>query len=197
MTAKNLLHRIGANRRLLALLALAFAVIAFDLSLRAWDRHRQVATELREVRGSIAALAASSDQVDWVRRTLAVETARDSLAAQLWHSPTEAQAQARLRDWLASALRSAGVQRPTLTLLPPLTVAPASGSASGVGSKQRVLRVRASVIFELAPNALERALQQVENGGQLARVDNLTTSIRSRRVEMLVSVPVLLQPKGS
>jgi hypothetical protein len=194
------MQRLGANRRLWWLVAAALAVVALEGALRGWEQHQQTVTELREVRNRIAALAASSDQVDWAGRTAAVEAARKALAAQLWHSPSEAQAQARLRDWLTAALRTAGVQRPTLSLLPAQTLpaptgAPAGGAAAS--NAPRVLRVRASVVFELGPNALERALHQIEGGGQLARVDNLIASTRSRRVEMQVSVPVLLQPEGS
>jgi hypothetical protein len=36
---------------------------------------------------------------------------------------------------------------------------------------------------------------QIEAGGQLASVDNITVSTRSRRIEMTVSVPVLLKDK--
>ena len=116
-----------------------------------------------------------------------------SCRRRLWQSPSEAQAQARLRDWLASALRSAAVARPAVSLLP-LQAAPA---ASGASAKQHAptLRVRATVNFDLAPNALENALVQIEAGGQLARIDSLSVSARSRRVEMTVSVPVLLSPE--
>lgn len=182
------------DRRIGWLLAAGLALLAVEAGLRAWEQHQKSVAELRDVRSRIAALAASSDQVDWARRTAAVDSAKRALAAQLWHSPSEAQAQARLRDWLSAALRSAGVQRPTLTLLPAVA---STAAAPGAAGTSRMLRVRASVIFELGPGAAERALHQIEGGGQLARVDNLTMSTRSRRVEMLVSVPVLLQSEGS
>jgi hypothetical protein len=187
-----LLRRFRIDRRLLALGGVAALLIVGELSLRAVELHQQLESELRKVRGRADVLAAGSDQMDWAARTRAADDERDELQARLWQTPSEAQAQARLRDWLASALQSAAVARPTVSLLPP-QAAPAASSASA--SARSALRVRATVNFDLAPNALESALVQIEAGGQLARVDSLSGSARNRRVEMTVSVPVLLRPE--
>ncbi len=187
-----LLQRLRIDRRLLMLAGVAALAILGELSLRAWEAHQQLEGELRKVRGRAEVLTAGSDQIDWLARTSAAEGERGALQGRLWQAPSEAQAQARLRDWLASALRSAAVVRPTVSLLP-LQAAPAASGASA--SARSALRVRATVNFDLAPNALENALVQIEAGGQLARIDSLSVSARNRRVEMTVSVPVLLSPE--
>jgi hypothetical protein len=187
------LQRLQIDRRMLWLAGMAALLILGELGLRAWEAQQQLETELQKVRGRAAVLAAGSDQIDWSARTKAAETQRNELQARLWQSPSEAQAQARLRDWLTAALRSAAVARPAVNLLPPQ-----AGPASSVaGSEPQPIRVRASLNFDLAPNTLENALVQIEAGGQLARIDSLTIAARNRRVEMTVSVPVLLQSVGA
>lgn len=187
-------QRLHIDRRLLGLVGIGLLVVLGELALRGWDAHRLLSAELQKVRGRAAVLAASSDQIDWNARTLAVEAQREVLQKRLWQAPSEAQAQARLRDWLASALRSAEVSRPSVNLLPML----ASGVASNTdGAALQASRARAVVSFELAPGTLEQALLQIEAGGQLARVDSLSVSARSRRVEMSVSVPVLLRAEAT
>ncbi|MDE2367958.1 MAG: hypothetical protein KGN16_03220 [Burkholderiales bacterium] len=176
------------DRRLLVLIAVAALIIAGELAARGWDAHQRLDAEVAQVRARAALLAASSDHDNWAARTHQAAAQRDALRARLWQSPTEAQAQARLRDWLTNAIRSAGAAHATVTLLP-LQSEPA---ASGVDALP-ALRARATVNFDLAPNALENALVQIEGGGQLARVDNIDVQGRSRRVEMVVSVPVLLR----
>jgi hypothetical protein len=187
------LQRFQIDRRLLWLAGMAALLILGELGLRAWEAQQQLDTELQKVRGRAAVLAAGSDQIDWGARTKAAETQRNELQARLWQSPSEAQAQARLRDWLTAALRSAAVPRPAVNLLPPQ-----AGSASPAASGEPLpFRVRASLNFDLAPSALENALVQIEAGGQLARIDSLTVAARNRRVEITVSVPVLLQSQGA
>ncbi len=188
-----LLQRFRIDRRLLMLAGVAALLILGELGLRAFEAHQQLESELRKTRGRAEVLAAGSDQIDWAARTQAAVDERDELQGRLWQSPSEAQAQARLRDWLASALRSAAVARPAVSLLPLQAAPAASGTAEGTRS---TLRVRATVNFDLAPNSLENALVQIEAGGQLARIDSLSVSARSRRVEMTVSVPVLLSPEA-
>lgn len=182
------LRRFSFDRRLLGLVAVAAVIVLGEMSLRAWEAHRQLDAELQQVRSRAAVLAAGSDQVDWVARTRAAEAERSALQKRLWQSPSEAQAQARLRDWLSGALRTAAVKGPAVSLLP----LQAAAAASANGGPLAALRVRATAGFELTPNALEQALVQIEAAGQLARIDSLNVSARSRRVEMTVSVPVLL-----
>ena len=189
-----LLQRFHLDHRLLWLLGAAALTIGGELALRGWEAHQDLQAELNKVRSRAAVLAAGSDQVDWAARTQAALAERDTLQARLWQAPSEAQAQARLRDWLANALQSAAVARPAVSLLPPQ--APVAASAAGEASPP-TLRVRASVAFDLASNALENALLQIEAGGQLARIDSLSIVVSSRRVEMTVSVPVLLRPEAA
>lgn len=176
------------NPRLLKLIGVAGLIIAGELALRAWETQQRLDTELQRVRGRAAVLSASNDTINWKSRTRAAEAERRDLLARLWHVPTEAQAQARLRDWLASSLQTAAVGHPSVSLLPVETPPAAAASAS-----LPALRVRATVAFDLAPKALENALLQIEAGGQLARVDSLNVNASQRRVEMTVSVPALLR----
>lgn len=194
MARATILQRFRVDRRLLGLVGIAALIVLGELTLRAWDAHQQLESELQKVRGRAALLASSSDQIDWAARTQLAEAERSALQARLWQSPSEAQAQARLRDWLASALRSAAVARPAVNLLPLQAAAVASGASDGA---LPALRVRATVNFDLAPNALENALVQIEAGGQLARIDSLSVAARNRRVEMAVSVPVLLHAEAT
>jgi hypothetical protein len=182
--------RLAIDRRLLWLIAAGAALVLGELALRGWEAQQQLQAELDKVRSRASVLEAGTDTVDWTARTRSAEAERSTLQQRLWRAPSEAQAQARLRDWLSNAAFSAGAQRPTVSLLPIQQAAVPAGAASGAGSG--VIRVRATVGFELAPRALEDALLQIEAGGQLARVDSLTAGTRTRRVEMTVSVPVLI-----
>jgi hypothetical protein len=188
----------------LGLMAAGALLVVGELGLRGWEQHQKLDAELQRVRRSAAALNAGNDGADWPGLTRSAEAARTQLRTRLWQVPSEAQAQARLRDWLSNALRSAGVTRPAINLMPNTPVATAAVSArasttsnepAAAGPAPHTLRTRATVSFELAPSALENALMQIEAGGQLASVDNITVSTRSRRIEMTVSVPVLLKDK--
>ncbi|GMV44661.1 MAG: hypothetical protein AMXMBFR66_00590 [Pseudomonadota bacterium] len=181
------------TRRLAALIGLALAVLLADLALRGWDAQQALDKELRGVRSRAAVLAAGDAGIDWNARIREAERERDALHARLWQSPSQAQAQARLRDWLGNALRSAAVTHPAVTLLPQPGAAGPAGAASGA---LPVVRVRATVAFDLVAGALENALAQIEGGGQLARVDTLAASMATRRVEMTVSVPVMIVQEG-
>ncbi len=177
---------------MLWLIAIAGLLIMGELATRAWEAHQSLESELGKVRSRAAVLANSNDQIDWAARTREADIQRMALQARLWQTPSEAQAQARLRDWLMSALRTAAVARPTINLLPLQATPMASGASASTGTLV-ALRVRATINFDLAPNALENALLQIEAGGQLARIDSLSVAARGRRVEMTVSVPVLLR----
>jgi hypothetical protein len=200
------------DQRLIWLIAAALLLVAAEFGVRGWELHQQLETDLKKVQRNAAALSAGSDGIDWAGRTRLAQRERTSLQARLWQVPSEAQAQARLRDWLTNALRSAGVNRPSINLLPAVGVASgatsigaspgagaapnaAEGGATASSSVQKILHTRATVGFDLAAGALENALLQIEAGGQLAQVENLSVSTRSRRVEMTVSVPVWLKGK--
>jgi hypothetical protein len=202
----DLFRQFRPGSRMWWLVAAAALLVLGELGLRAWEQHQKLDAELQRVRRNVAALNASNDGADWVGLTRSAEAARAQLRTRLWQVPSEAQAQARLRDWLSNALRSAGAVRPAINLMPttPATVAPTNATApsattsatsAAVGLAQNTLRARASVSFELAPSALENALVQIEAGGQLASIENITVSTRSRRIEMTVSVPVMLKDK--
>lgn len=190
-TTPKWLGALRIDRRARWLIAIAAVLACIELLVPAWDAHRKVEAELDAVRKRAQLLAATDDGVDWAARTRDAERQRALLQSRLWQAPSQAQAEARLRDWLTGALGSAAVAKPSVTLLP---VQSAAASAAGMAA---LLRVRASVAFDLAPNALERALVQIEAGGQLARVDSLSASVRTRRVEMTVSVPVQLRAEGN
>lgn len=184
------LPRFTPDRRLLWLLGSAALMVAGELALRGWEAHQQLTSELKSVRSRAQLLRDSADQVDWNAQTRTLQAIREDLLGKLWHAPSEAQAQARLRDWVGETLRSAGLSRFTVNLLPPQAVA--NGASAPAGSPQNALRVRATVTFELSPGSLEQALQGLERGGQLANIDNITASRRSRRVELALSVPVVI-----
>ncbi|MCC7461844.1 MAG: hypothetical protein IT480_05195 [Gammaproteobacteria bacterium] len=201
MAAAPWLRQLRPTRRLAWLVVLALLVVGAELALRAWDAQQRLGKELHGIRSRAAVLAASDDRIDWNASIRAAERQRDQLRARLWQSPTQAQAQARLRDWLGHALRSAAAAHPAVTLLPlsaaaaaaPAAAEPSAGPAS---SAAPIVRVRATVAFDLVAGALENALVQIEGGGQLARVDSLGAATASRRVEMTVSVPVMIMQEG-
>lgn len=197
------LQKMKLDHRLIWLLALGLLAIAGELSLRAWESHQALSTELKSVRARALLMRQSADPVDWARQTQIMQKMRSDLEAKLWHSPSEAQAQARFRDWLGSTLRAAGLPRFTINLLPPQPSGePPAATKEGTGPtaeagdsmRQKALRVRANLSFELTPNMLETVLLGLEHGGQLANVDSITVSRRSRRVELSVSLPVLVEP---
>lgn len=185
------LGAIRIDRRARWLIAIAAVLASIELLLPAWDAHRKTEAELATVRKQVQLLAAADDGIDWVVQTRDSERQRAQLQSRLWQAPSQAQAEARLRDWLTNALSNAAVAKPSVSLLPVQSAAAASAAGTPA-----LLRVRASVGFELAPKALENALVQIEAGGQLARVDTLSASVRTRRVEMTVSVPVQLRPEA-
>ncbi len=180
------------DRRARWLIAIAAALACIELLLPAWEAHQKVETELDAVRKRAQLLAATNDGIDWAALTGDAERQRALLQSRLWQAPSQAQAEARLRDWLTGALSNAAVAKPSVTLLPVQGAVAASAP-----DKSALLRVRASVGFDLTPKSLENALVQIEAGGQLARVDSLSASVRTRRVEMTVSVPVRLRPEAS
>ncbi|WP_269631615.1 hypothetical protein [Pelomonas sp. BJYL3] len=199
------------DKRVLWLLAAGALTVAGELSLRAWDAHQKLAAELKTVRGRVQLLQSSADKIDWAQRTQALGAAHEALQGQLWHAPSEAQGQAMLRDWLSSVLKDESLKRVSIALQPPVAAAAsalnpdkdkdASPAQAGKGLRlaMQAIRVRATVTFELAPGAMETALQRIERGGQLASVDTLTASRRSRRVELTVSLPVIVDaaPSGA
>lgn len=200
------LRPVAIDRRLWWILGVGAALVAAELTLRAWEQHQQLRNTLAGVRRNIQALQKSTDAVDWAARTDELRTLYATLESRLWMAPSEAQAQAMLRDWLGSTLKSAGVQRPTLRLQPvvatPAESAPdreddAVARAQAQRLPGRAVRVRAQVGFELAPGTLELVLRHVERGGQLASVDSLSVSRRSRRVDMTVSIPVVVRSDGA
>lgn len=195
------------SRRLWLLIGLGVVALSTELGLRAWEQQQKLEQELKTLRGRIQLLQASADPVDWVGLSKELSKLKQDLQDQLWQASSEAQAQAMLRDWLSSTLKAAGIQRPTLRLQPPQAAITASGGKPGGESLspveateaskqllQQAIRVRALISFELQPGMLETVLQQVERGGQLASVDSLSVSKRTRRVEMGVSMPVIIRP---
>ncbi|KQW42093.1 MULTISPECIES: hypothetical protein [unclassified Roseateles] len=193
------------NRTLWLLIGLGLLAAGGELGMRAWEYQQKLDRELAAQRKRVQALQISADRVDWVQLSDQLGTAQQTLQKQLWHAPSEAQAQAMLRDWLSSMLKEADIARPTLRLQPvqPATPAQAASASepaetttpSGLGARlaREAVRARAQISFELAPGTLETVLQRIERGGQLASVDALSVSKRSRRVEMSVSIPVIIE----
>ncbi len=209
-------ERLQISPRLLWLLGVVLLIVCGELALRAFAAHQSVLAELAAVRARTAVLAGASGSDDWGARTAAAVQQAQALRERLWTAPSQAQAQARLADWLARALpATAAGGRPVINLmapqLPPAqSMAPnaagggrdrpfaaAAGAATaGAVDNADIVRVRAGVTVVLLPGALEKTLVAIEGGGQLARIDALTASGQSRQMQMTVSVPVLLQPSA-
>lgn len=194
------------DRRLRWLLLAGLAVAAGELSLRVWEAQKALDRELSSVRNRIQLLQTSADQINWTQRGQELKSAHEQLQSQLWHAPSEAQAQAMLRDWLSANLKTPELKKFTISLQPVQVAKSGKADAStevqlspGSGKllASQAVRVRAAVSFELAPGTLEAALRQIEQGGQLASIDTLTASKRSRRVEMNVSLPVIIAAAGA
>ena len=193
------------NRTLWLLIGIGLLAVAGELGTRAWEYQQKLDRELGAQRKRVQALQIAADRVDWTRLSDQLGAAQQSLQDQLWHAPSEAQAQAMLRDWLSGMLKEADIARPTLRLQPVQAAAPAqaasagdapeNANATGLGARlaRESVRARAQISFELAPGALETVLQRVERGGQLASVDALSVSKRSRRIEMSISIPVIIE----
>lgn len=193
------------SRTLWLLIGIGLLAVTVELGMRAWEHQQKLDRELTTLRKRVQALQISADRVDWTRLGDQLGTAQQAFQEQLWHAPSEAQAQAMLRDWLSSLLKDADIARPTLRLQPVQAAAPArAASASespdatnpaGLGARlaREAVRARAQISFELAPGSLETVLQRIERGGQLASVDALSVSKRSRRIEMSISMPVIIK----
>ncbi|MGM9484151.1 hypothetical protein ACS5PN_23360 [Roseateles sp. NT4] len=193
------------NRTLWLLVAVGLLAVAGELGMRAWEHQQKLDRDLVALRKRVQALQVSADRVDWVQLSGQLGTAQQSFQDQLWHAPSEAQAQAMLRDWLSSMLKDADIARPTLRLQPVQAAAPAQAASAGepaenpnpngLGARlaREAVRARAQISFELVPGSLETVLQRVERGGQLASVDALSVSKRSRRIEITISVPVIIE----
>lgn len=198
--------RPGPQSRILWLLiGIGLLAVVGELGMRAWEHQQKLDRELTALRKRVQALQISADRVDWVQLGDQLGAAQTAFQDQLWHAPSEAQAQAMLRDWLSSLLKDADVVRPTLRLQPVQAAAPAkaasagespeAGNPAGLGARlaREAVRARAQISFELTPGALEAVLQRVERGGQLSNVDALSVSKRSRRIEMSISMPVIIE----
>lgn len=198
------------NRTLWIVLVLGLAAVVAELGMRAWEHQQKLDKELTTLRKRVQTLQTSADRVDWGKLSDQLSVAQQAMQARLWHAPSEAQAQAMLRDWLSAMLKDAEISRPTLRLQPVQAAAaaqPASGADTteapaatvGTGAKlaREAVRARAQISFDLAPGTLENVLQRVERGGQLANIDTLSVSKRSRRVEMSISVPVIIEAASS
>lgn len=193
------------NRALWLLVGIGLLAVATELGMRAWEYQQKLDRELSAQRKRVQALQISADRVDWARLSDQLGAAQQSFQDQLWHAPSEAQAQAMLRDWLSGMLKEADIARPTLRLQPVQAAVPAqaasageapdNANANGLGARlaRESVRARAQISFELAPGALETVLQRIERGGQLASVDALSVSKRSRRIEMSISIPVIIE----
>ncbi len=193
------------NRTLWLLIGIGLLAVGVELGMRAWEQQQKLDRELTTLRKRVQTLQVSADRVDWARLGDQLGAARQSFQDQLWHAPSEAQAQAMLRDWLSSMLKDANIVRPTLRLQPVQAAAPAQAASAveapdtatpaGLGARlaREAVRARAQISFELAPGNLETVLQRLERGGQLASVDALSVSKRSRRIELTVSMPVIIE----
>lgn len=193
------------NRVLWLLIGIGLLAVAGELGMRAWEHQQKLDRELTALRKRVQALQISADRVDWAQLGDQLGAAQQAFQGQLWHAPSEAQAQAMLRDWLSSLLKDAEVVRPTLRLQPVQAASPApaasagessdAGNPAGLGARlaREAVRARAQISFELSPGALEAMLQRIERGGQLSNVDALSVSKRSRRVEMSISMPVIIE----
>ncbi|MEO5732844.1 MAG: hypothetical protein ABIN96_00030 [Rubrivivax sp.] len=207
--------RFQINPRLLWLLGVVALIVLGEGALRAMAAHQSMLAELASARARATVLAGASASDDWAARTTAANQEAQALRERLWTAPSQAQAQARLADWLGRVLPdSAAGGRPVIGLmasqLPPSQAPGAIGSTvtggrfsvAGPGvepvsavSDADIVRVRAGVTVVLLPGVLEKTLVAIEGGGQLARIDALTVSGQSRQLQMTVSVPVLLQPQ--
>ncbi len=197
------------SRTLWLLIGIGLLAVVGELGMRAWEHQQKLDRELTALRKRVQALQISADRVDWARLSDQLGTAQQAFQEQLWHAPSEAQAQAMLRDWLSSLLKDADIARPTLRLQPVQPAAPAQAasagepsdapSPTGLGARlaREAVRARAQISFELTPGSLETVLQRVERGGQLASVDALAVSKRSRRVEMSISMPVIIEASAA
>ncbi|NCT83546.1 MAG: hypothetical protein GXC94_10405 [Comamonadaceae bacterium] len=197
------------NRTLWLLIGIGLLAVAAELGTRAWEHQQKLDRELATLRKRVQALQISADRVDWTRLGDQLGAAQQAFQDQLWHAPSEAQAQAMLRDWLSSLLKDAEVVRPTLRLQPVQATAPAQAASAGepaevtkpagLGARlaREAVRARAQISFELTPGALETVLQRIERGGQLANVDAMSVSKRSRRVEMSISMPVIIETSAA
>lgn len=193
------------SRMLWLLIGIGLLAVVGELGTRAWEHQQKLDRELTALRKRVQALQGSADRVDWARLGDELGASQQAFQDQLWHAPSEAQAQAMLRDWLSSLLKDADAVRPTLRLQPvqatAASQAASAGESSGAGSPaglgarlaQEAVRARAQISFELTPGALEAVLQRIERGGQLSNVDALSVSKRSRRVEMSISMPVIIE----
>lgn len=197
------------SRTLWLLIGIGLLAVVGELGMRAWEHQQKLDRELTALRKRVQALQISADRVDWARLSDQLGAAQQTFQEQLWHAPSEAQAQAMLRDWLSSLLKDADIARPTLRLQPVQPAAPAqaasagepsdAASPTGLGARlaREAVRARAQISFELTPGSLENVLQRVERGGQLASVDALAVSKRSRRVEMSISMPVIIEASAA
>ncbi|MFT7771925.1 hypothetical protein [Roseateles sp.] len=197
------------NRTLWLLIGVALLAVIGELGMRAWEHQQKLDRELTALRKRVQALQISADRVDWARLGDQLGATQQTFQDQLWHAPSEAQAQAMLRDWLSSLLKNADIVRPTLRLQPVQPAAPAQAASAGESSDtsnpaglgarlaREAVRARAQISFELVPGSLEAVMQRVERGGQLASIDALTVSKRSRRVEMSISMPVIIEASAA
>ncbi|MCC6657125.1 MAG: hypothetical protein IT512_02945 [Rhodocyclaceae bacterium] len=199
MAPRELLDRtwreLRSSRRLrLALLAFA-AIAAVEGGLRWSDRLVTRERQLQELRGELRGLRAQSrDEAELQQELERLTGARRALDAQLWRVPSDAIGQARLKDWLGDVLKKAGAANPILKLA---EIKPLAGADKTVVEELRAVHeLRAVISFGFTPDALEKVLAAIEDGGQIALVEALNVTRRERRAEMTVRVLARIAPRG-
>lgn len=174
-------------------------IVLIEGGLRWNDRIIQQTKELQTLTGEIATLKQQALNENLLKELLAnSQTARKTVETRLWVAPSDAIAQARLKDWLLDLTARTGIPNPNLNLANPRPIeekedAPPQNSEVQ-SSTSGLKRFRATMIFRFSPETLERALMEIEGGVPYAKVDTLVVNKREMRAEIGLTMLIRILP---
>lgn len=203
-----MIANIRENKNLQIGLILIFLILCSEALLRWSDNLAGRMKALEEARGELRDLRKQSGNEATLKTTLEeLSEARENLENRLWQIPSEAQGQARMKDWLLTTFKQTAVAPFNLKIANPRPVAkntesdtttntPATAetAAKFPAGLHDLREFRATFSIAFTPADIEKLLAEIEGGQAVAEVETLTISLRDRRAELSVRVLARLTP---
>ena len=175
------------NKRLFYGMVLIALVVSTEAGLRWSDWLGQQQTTLTQLQTELTTLKSRARDEATMRFALAqAQQMAQSMDARLWTVSSEAVGQARLKDWLTDIVKRSIANQYVVTL----------GASRELGKPSQdptdatpaIREFRATVSFQLTPQALEGVLLDIEGGEPFAAIETLVVKKLERRVELTVRV---------
>lgn len=190
-----------ANPRLRILLSLIALIIIADASLRWLDGVTQQLTRRTELQAEVAQLQRQTRDPQRLQHNLAdARLLQQHALHRILLVRSEAQAQARLQDWLTQLVQQNNVQVMALSVgsARPVTEAtPQAKHDKTLDTRPRAdMSLTANMTVRFTPDALNTLLLALEDAEWIVRIDSLSVRRAERRVDIVLSVPVRIEDAG-